>query len=98
MNGICFGCWGSGRQSPQIEPDAQQNTRANLQESNDGAGAEHRVQVSIAFEREFGPNAYLLLTRLRAMDYARYKKAIRSIENGRGAEVAHALIAWASGG
>lgn len=91
---VCYGCNGTGYR----ESGASQRSGRELAAKRDVEAVEQRRRVARRFRQTYGDATGELLEELRRREYSRYLKAIRSIENGRGGDVAHALWQWARSG
>jgi hypothetical protein len=55
-----------------------------------------RHETAVRFRQQFGDRAWTLLQELREREFARYLRAIASIDRGRSRDVASALERWAA--
>ena len=88
---ICYGCNGTGYR----ESAESQRSSRELDAKRDVEAVEQRRRVARRFRQNYGDATGELLEELRRREYARYLRAIRSIENGRDEDVARALWQWA---
>lgn len=72
--------------------------RATSQNANGGPdAAPNRSEVARAFGETYGRRYYNLLMALKSQEPHRYPRALVSIEEGRGGDVARHLVLWARG-
>lgn len=102
----CYACGGSGYAPPLGETIDEVSKRTIRQRYGDGStlmepatpehvnGPPEVIQALDAWRGSFGNDSYRHLARLRAVEPDRYKKAVASIVNGRGSDVAAALRVW----
>lgn len=90
QDGVCFLCWGSGQASKRASADW---LTTNENRSIDPAKKAQTDAALMDFGRTYGMATYDLLFALSEQSADRYQRALASLRNGRGADVAEALRA-----